>query len=60
MTAVAGREAIEYRTTGLYEAMNYVFADGDAIYMLSVTWLTPQDDIIDAFARVKGSFEFGK
>ncbi len=60
MTAVAGREAVEYRTTGLYEAMNYVFADGDAIYMLSVTWLTPQDDIIKDFARVKASFSFEK
>ena len=57
---VAGRDAVAYRTTGLYETMNYVFADGDAIYMLSVTWLTPQDDIIRAFARVKGSFEFAE
>jgi hypothetical protein len=59
-TTVGGREAVEYRTTGLYEAMNYVFAGGDAIYMFSVTWLTPQDEIIRDFTRVKASFAFGK
>jgi hypothetical protein len=59
-TTVGGRDAVEYRTTGIYEAMNYVFTDGDAMYMFSVTWLTPEDDITRDFTRVKASFAFGE
>lgn len=58
-TVVAGQPAYTYTWSGLYEGKTTAFAHGDDIIAVSVTWMTPEDDILDEYERVLDSFEFG-
>jgi len=42
---IAGRQAVSYAWSGLYEADNVVVASNDNLYSLAVTYLTPSDQI---------------
>ena len=50
-------EAVRYRWSGLYEGESVVAADEKWIYMLSVTYLTPQDRIRPDFSKVVDTFK---
>jgi hypothetical protein len=57
-TTVAGLPAVTYPWSGLYEGKSYIVAHGDKIYVLSVTWLTPEDQIIKDVDMVLNSLTF--
>lgn len=54
---VAGLPAVTYSWSGLYEGKSYVVVKGDKVYVLSVTWLTPEDQIIKDFDMVLSSMK---
>lgn len=58
-TTVAGESAYEYTWSGLYEGKTTVLLHNDAVIAISVTWMTPQDEILDEYEQVLRSFEFG-
>ncbi len=51
-TTLSGRQALAYRSTGLYEARNVVVATPDYIYAFAVTYLTPDDQILKDFDAI--------
>lgn len=51
-TTVAGREAISYRWSGLYEGETTAFRNGGNIVTLSVTWMTPEDTNIPVYREL--------
>lgn len=51
-TELSGEPAVGYRWSGLYEGQSVVVARPNWVYMFSVTYLTPQDDIIPDFGDV--------
>ncbi|MCE9644103.1 hypothetical protein K8Q93_02605 [Candidatus Parcubacteria bacterium] len=54
---IGGTSAIFYRHSGLYEANAFVFAHGGNIIKATVTYLTPEDPIIDDFSTVLSSVD---
>ena len=54
---VADAEGLLYAWYGLYRGNSIVFAHGDNIIMLSVSYLTPDDAILSDFAGLVASFE---
>lgn len=52
---VNGNEGISYTWSGLYEGRTVVLTKGDKAYVFSVTWLTPEDQIIKDFEMVLNS-----
>lgn len=46
---VGGKEGLSYTWSGLYEGKSIVVARPDYVYMFSVTWMTPEDQIIRDF-----------
>ncbi|HYF28990.1 MAG TPA: hypothetical protein VEA36_01330, partial [Candidatus Paceibacterota bacterium] len=57
---VGGEAAYTNTWSGLYEGKTTTFAHGDDIIAVSVTWLTPEDEILEAYEHVLDSFEFGQ
>lgn len=53
---VDGLEGVRYHWSGLYEGDSVVIADDRWVYMLSVTYLTPQDRIRGDFDTVVANF----
>ena len=54
---IADREALAYTWEGLYRGDSIVFEHGEDIVMLSVTYLSPEDDIISDFVNIALSLE---
>lgn len=52
---VNGNEGVSYTWSGLYEGRTVVLTKGDKAYVFSVTWLTPEDQIIKDFEMVLNS-----
>jgi hypothetical protein len=57
---VGGEAAYTNTWSGLYEGKTTTLAHDDDIVAISVTWLTPEDDTIDAYEQVVNSLEFGE
>lgn len=55
---VAGRKAVLYRWSGLYEADNVAFVKGDNVYSIAVTYIAKEDLIRNDFALLLGSIQF--
>ena len=49
---VAGHEGVTYTWSGLYEGKSVVLTNADKAYVLSVSWMTPEDQIIRDFDMV--------
>ena len=56
---VAGREGISFTWSGLYEGKTVVVTEGDKAYVFSVTWMTPEDQILRDFDMVLNSLQLG-
>jgi hypothetical protein len=54
-TSIAGREAVSYRWSGLYEGHSTVFMHDNNVVMASVTYITPEDEIISVFNNLMNS-----
>lgn len=57
---IAGKPALSYRWSGLYEGTTIVLADDMWIYALSVTYLSPGDDIIQDFVSLRESIRMSQ
>lgn len=57
--SVGGDLAIGYGWSGLYEGKSLVVARPDWVYMFSVTYLTPEDEILGDFEDVLEFTSFG-
>lgn len=57
-TTVGGEEALSYRWSGLYEGTTVVVAKPDWIYAFTVTYLSPGDQIVQDFVRMRESIRF--
>ncbi len=55
---VDGKEGVSYTWSGLYEGKSVVIARPDYVYMFSVTWLTPEDEILGLFDDLLRSVSF--
>ena len=49
---VAGKQGISYGWSGLYEGTSYVIPYNDRMYVFSVSWLSPDDQIVRDFNMV--------
>jgi hypothetical protein len=59
-TTIKGIPAVSYATTGLYENKNTAFIYGDTIVMISVSYLSPQDQIIKDYTDLLSSFQMSR
>ena len=57
-TTVAGRAALRYRWSGLYEGVTTAFLAGDAIVAVSASYLEPGDEILEVYEDVLNSIQF--
>jgi len=57
-TTVGGRDGLGFRWSGLYEGRSVVVALPNWVYVFSVTYLTPEDAIIDDFERILTTVRF--
>ena len=57
-TTVGGRDGLEFRWSGLYEGRTVVVTGPNWVYAFSVTFLTPDDAIIDDFERILTAVRF--
>lgn len=57
-TAIAGEEAVAYGWDGLYRSNSIVFNHKKQIFMLSVGYNSPEDQIVKDFASVVTSIQF--
>ncbi len=48
-STVAGKEAVVYQWSGLYEGETTAFLHNDNVVAVSLTWLTPQDENIQVY-----------
>lgn len=55
-TTIASTEGLRYRWSGLYEGSSVLFTSGTSTYVLSVTWLTPEERIVRDFETILSSF----
>ncbi|MBD2097408.1 hypothetical protein H6F90_20120 [Trichocoleus sp. FACHB-591] len=57
---VAGRDALAYASTGLYEADNVLFSSPDGRYVIHIhgAYINPEDPMRQAYQKVVSSFEF--
>ena len=51
-------EGLRYHASGLYENENVVFARPDFVYLFTVNYLTPEQEIVRDFERVLQTVEF--
>ena len=51
-------EGLRYHASGLYENENVVVARADFVYMFTVNYLTPEEEIVRDFERVLQTVEF--
>lgn len=58
--SVGEQDATSYTWSGLYEGRTTVLAYKDDLIAISVTWMAPEDEIIDTYEHVLDSFEFGE
>ncbi|MDB5244240.1 MAG: hypothetical protein JWN18_110 [Parcubacteria group bacterium] len=56
-TTVDGREAITYKWSGLYEGVTTAFLYKDTVVSVTVEYLTPGDEIVDAYKKVLDSVQ---
>lgn len=54
---VAGNEGVTFTWSGLYEGRTVVVTKGDKAYVFSVTWMTPEDQILRDFDTVLNSVQ---
>ena len=52
---VAGQEGISFNWDGLYQGKSLIVTKGTLAYVFSVTWLTPEDQLIKDFDMVLNS-----
>jgi len=57
-TLLGGEEAFAYSWSGLYEGRSVVRADENNVYMFSVTYLAPSDQIVKNFNSILQTVEF--
>ncbi len=55
---VAGIPGASYRWSGLYEGGSVAVMNGPFIYVFSVSWLTPEDQIVKDFSAMLKRVEF--
>ncbi len=55
---LAGRDAVVYQWEGLYQGISVAVNDGTTVYVLSVTFSSPTDQIVKDFEGVYQSFQF--
>ena len=55
---VSGMPGASYRWSGLYEGGSVVVMNGPFIYVFSVSWLTPEDQIVNDFSAMLKRVEF--
>ncbi|QQG38305.1 MAG: hypothetical protein HYS26_02020 [Candidatus Kaiserbacteria bacterium] len=55
---LAGLSALSFRWSGLYEGRTTVVAEPAFVYALSVTYLTPEDEILDDFDALLKTVRF--
>lgn len=55
---VAGQSGLAYTWSGLYEGKSTVVTSGPNTYVISVTWLTPTDRILQDYQTVLASLAF--
>lgn len=58
--SVAGQSGFSFNWDGLYQGKSVVVTKGKLAYVFSVTWLTPEDQIIKDFDMVLNSVAFGE
>jgi len=52
---VAGKEGVSFTWSGLYEGRTVVVTEGDKAYVMSTTWMTPEDHTLSDFELVLNS-----
>lgn len=55
---VNGREGITYNWSGLYEGKTVVVTNNGKAYVFSVTWMSPEDQILKDYDMVLNSLSF--
>ncbi len=56
--SVGGAEGVSFTWTGLYEGKSAVVGHGGRIFVFSVTWLTPEDRILEDYEALLASARF--
>jgi hypothetical protein len=56
---VSGKEGFSFEWDGLYRGKSILLANGEKIYVFTVTWLTPEDQIIKDFDMVLDTVRTG-
>ena len=56
--SVGGENGLRYHSTGLYENENMVIARSDFVYMFTVFYLTPTDQIVSDFEKMLETIKF--
>ncbi|HYE23150.1 MAG TPA: PsbP-related protein [Candidatus Paceibacterota bacterium] len=54
---VAEHDAVTFTWSGLYEGKTVVVTEGDKAYVLSTTWMSPEDTTISDFEAILNSLE---
>lgn len=55
---VGSHEGVSFTWSGLYEGKTVLFTQGDKAYVFTVTWMTPDDQIIRDFDMILNSLSF--
>ena len=58
--SISGTSAVRYDWDGLYRGDSIALSQGDAIYLIQVTYLTPDDQIRKDFSEILKTLEFTK
>lgn len=56
-TTVDGTEAVTFRSSGLYEAETATFSHRGYVVYVTVTFITPEDPLMDAYRQVLSSMK---
>ena len=57
-STIAGREAVVYKWSGLYEADNVAFVHANSIFSAAVTYIDPNEGIRKDFRRILSTIQF--
>ena len=56
---IDGKSGLVYHWDGLYAGKSAVVVSGNNIYVFSVTWITPEDQILQDFQTLLSTVKFG-
>lgn len=57
---VGYEKGVSYNWSGLYEGKSVIVTQGNVTYVFSVTWMSPEDQILKDFDMILASFSFVK